>query len=209
MLVKIRFAIDPVLVNSPKVILFFFSPNCIVWTQRNLHVLKVILILFSESRVSALWRLVVLKFSEGQWGRIFALPSIQPHSLGEKRNKKKNPGALQNVRFPVLIVNRGRFLKAQFSRSRNAAGARGAGAVLGQSQAGLCFASSTSMERDELGSLLLPPLLTLGLLLFGFVQPQNSVLPIPSDSVLPLFGLGVGEEPAPNAFEFLVCDFQW
>lgn len=154
-------------------------------------------------------RLVVLKFSEGQWGRIFC-SALDTASFSWRKTKqtKKKPGALQNARFPVLILSRGRFLNAQFCRSRSA---RGAGAA----EPGWALLWEFPLHGEVRAGIASPPSspLTLGLLLSGFVQPQNSVLeptlPIPSDSILPLFELGVGEEPTPNAFELLVCDFQW
>lgn len=66
-----------------------------------------------------LWRrFVILKFSEGHWGRIFCFALDAASFSWRKMKQKKNPGALRNAKFHVLITSRGRTVNIQFFKSK-------------------------------------------------------------------------------------------
>lgn len=192
-----------------------------VWTQHNLNVLQVILILFFlflELRQSqcfdgdwSFWSSL-----KGSRGRIFCFAlSTASFSWRKKKwnKKKKNPGALRNARFHVLIIKPWQkswifsSSKAKVAlipeRTRSCAGDKESGSVL-QS---LCFQCSTCWVngKGRAGiasppSSLHSPGLGLASLLFD-VDAEFSAKPQISPFPAILLCLSLGKEPPPNAFK--------
>lgn len=104
-----------------------------------------------------LWRrLVVLKFSKGQWGRIFCF-ALDSASFSWRKRKQKKPGALRNAGSHVSIISRGRILNIQFLKSKSVAGSESTWSCVRDKESGLVLESlwfnvppAGLMGRDEL-----------------------------------------------------------
>lgn len=171
-----------------------------------------------------LWRwLVILKFSKGQRGRIFG-SALDAASFSWRKMKQKNPGALQNARFHILIINSGRILSIQFFKSKSPTDPERTGSCVRDKESSpvlqsLWFECSTCWVNGKgwagiasPPSSLDSPGLGLASLLFDvdaefYAKPQTSPFP-----VIPLFlSLDWGWEK--NRLQMLlsciVCNFQW
>lgn len=169
------------------------------------------------------WRLVVLKFSKGQRGRIFC-SALDTAPFSWRKMKQKNPRALRNARFHVLIINSGRILNIQFFKSKSAADPERTRSCVRDKESGwvlqsLWFECSTCWVNGKGWAGIASPPSSLGSLGLGlasllfdvdaefYAKPQTSPFP-----AIPLF-LSLDWEWEKNQLQMLlsciVCNFQW